>query len=458
MLPASGSLIVGVSGGTDSLALLHILNAVRVRLSFDLHVATLDHGLRGDAGADDARFVQTIAQSWGIEVTAGAADVRAFAQSQQIGIEAAARLARYDFLAGVAGAFHATHVAVAHNADDQAETVLFHLLRGSGLTGLAGMSYASPLPGHPALTLIRPLLDIPRADLEAYCRDNNLQPRHDASNADVTYTRNRLRHQIIPVLRDVAPQIERHLRQLADLARVEADFADVSLHQAIDPHVVRTSNRISLPRLIFKQMHLALQRRFVLWAARSIAKGEADTDAEDVGYVHVTAAVDLALRGEVGALAQLSGGLQLRLDYETIVIELDDAFISDDLPLLALGEALPVTIPGETALSANWSLIAAESPVQESGLLAIREESKIILRGRNRGDRFAPLGLGGHVQKISKWMIDHKVPANLRDRLPLLVVDDQIAAIWWKEWKVSENFARTPVSSRVIFVRFHKKF
>ncbi|MEO8397393.1 MAG: tRNA lysidine(34) synthetase TilS, partial [Chloroflexota bacterium] len=187
-LPASARLIVGVSGGTDSLALLHTLLALRDRLSLNLHVATLDHGLRGDAGADDARFVQTTAQSWDLEVTAGYADVGALAQAQQIGIEAAARLARYEFLAGVADAFHATHIAVAHNADDQVETVLFHLLRGSGLTGIGGMAYIAPLPGHPHRTLIRPLLDIPRADLDAYCREQGLQPRHDASNDDTSYT------------------------------------------------------------------------------------------------------------------------------------------------------------------------------------------------------------------------------------------------------------------------------
>ena len=369
LLSASSSLVVGVSGGTDSLALLHILHSLRDRLSLRLHVATLDHGLRGQAGADDARFVVETARSWGLPFSTGYADVRALAQERGIGIEAAARLVRYEFLASVADQVGAPRIAVAHNADDQIETILLHLLRGSGLTGLGGMAYVSPLPGRPDLSLIRPFLDVPRADLDAYCREHDLQPRHDASNADTAYMRNRLRHQIIPILRDVSPQIERHLRQLADIAQIEDTFADFILHQAIEPHLTRSEGRIALPRAIFEGMHLALQRRFVLWAAHSIS------EAEDVGYVHITAAVDLALRGEVGARAQLSGGIQLRLDYETVVVELDDTSISDDLPLLNLGDVIPVAIPSETFVSANGWLLVSPSPLEESGLFAIREES-----------------------------------------------------------------------------------
>ncbi|MFN8447334.1 MAG: tRNA lysidine(34) synthetase TilS [Anaerolineae bacterium] len=194
LLPADALLIVGVSGGTDSLALLHILRRLGVRL----HVATLDHGLRGAAGAADARFVVETAEAWGLPVTAGRADVRVLAKAQRLSIEAAARAARYDFLSSVAHEAGTQRIAVAHNADDQVETVLLHLLRGSGVGGLAGMAYAAPLPGHPDLMLIRPLLDVPRAALDAYCREHGLQPRHDASNADARYRRNRLRLDLDP--------------------------------------------------------------------------------------------------------------------------------------------------------------------------------------------------------------------------------------------------------------------
>ncbi len=452
LLPTSNHVIVGVSGGTDSLALLHILAALRERMPLQLHVATLDHGLRGQAGADDARFVTEIAQAWELPVTAGTADVAALAQQQQIGIEAAARLARYEFLASVADQVGATHVAVAHNADDQVETVLFHLLRGTGLTGLGGMAYATPLPRRPDLTLIRPLLDVPRADLDAYCVEHGLQPRHDASNDDTTYTRNRLRHQIIPYLREVSPQIERNLRQLADIAHVEDDFADVALHHAINLHVTQEYSRIRLPRAIFKEMHPSLQRRFVLWAAHSLAA------ADNLGYIHTAAAVELALRGEVGTRAQLTDGLQLRNDYAQIVVEREDTPVSSDRPLLPVGAVIPVVIPGITQVESAWSLETSPTSFERVGIrLAVPDHAAVVLRGRREGDRIASLGLHGHHHKVTKWMIDWQVPRELRERVPLLVIDDEIAAIWWTPMPIiSQKFAVTDEASWVVYFRFAK--
>ncbi|MCC6805409.1 MAG: tRNA lysidine(34) synthetase TilS [Anaerolineae bacterium] len=328
LLPyGAGSIVVGVSGGADSLALLHLLANLRGQPGLEdmrLHVATLDHGLRGAAGADDARFVVETARAWGLPVTAGKKDVRALADEHRMSVEAAARAARYDFLASVAQDVGAERIAVAHNADDQVETILLHLLRGASLSGLAGMAYVAPLPEHPDLTLIRPLLGVPRADLDAYCREHGLQPRRDASNDDTRYTRNRLRLDVIPKLRDVSPQVDRRLLQLAEIAALEDDFADRALHEVIDQHVARSEGRIRLPNTVFRGLHPALQRRLIIWAVGQLG------GAADVSYVHVVAAVRLANEGNVGGRAQLKGGVQLRVDYDLVVVERDDAPIDDE--------------------------------------------------------------------------------------------------------------------------------
>ena len=445
LLPEDGVLVVAVSGGTDSLALLHVLRELGIRLQ----VATLDHGLRGDAGAADARFVAEMAQAWGLPVTGGYADVRALAAERRLGIEAAARVARYDFLASVARQVGATRIAVAHNADDQVETVLLHLLRGAGISGLAGIGYVASVPGHPNLTLIRPLLDVPRVELDAYCREHGLQPRRDASNDDARFTRNRLRLALMPHLRELSPQVERRLLQFAEIAAIEDDFADHALHAAVDPHVTRNAGSVSLPDAVFRQLHPALRRRFVVWAIESLG------EAADVGYVHIAAAVKLATRSAVGTRAQLKRGVQLRVDYDAIIVEREDTPIRDDLPLLAEGSAIPVAVPGVTPVNADWTLTAALSPFEGAGLrLAIPEGSTVVLRGRQSGDRIAPLGLDGHTQKVSKRMIDHAVPRNARERLPLLVVDGIIAAIWWNGWTVSEQFAVDERSERVLYFGF----
>ncbi len=452
LLPLGTNLVVGVSGGTDSLALLHLLISLRERLDVTLHVATLDHGLRGELGAADARFVAETARAWGVPVTAGSADVRALAAERGLGIEAAARIARYDFLASVARQTGASRIAVAHHADDQVETVLLHLLRGSGLVGLAGMDYAAPLSGHPHLTLIRPLLNVTRADLEAYCRENGLQPRHDATNQDTSYTRNRLRAETLPSLRGLAPQFDRRLLQLAEIAALEDDFADKALHDAIDSRVIREEGRIALPRAQFLDLHPALQRRFVVWVARNLG-------ADDVGYVHITAAVALALHGEVGGRAQLKGGIQLRVDYGVLVVERENASaLIEDRPFLAADAVLQVVIPGVKPLGNHWALEASFEPLEQPDVrLALPEGAVVILRGRRNGDRFAPLGMGGHTQKLSKWMSDRKIPRDLRDRIPLLVINGEVAAIYWMTWTIGQQFAVTPNSPRVVYFRLQRR-
>src|SRR5690606_722014 len=156
---------------------LHILAALRAAIGFTLYAATLDHGLRGAASAADAQFVVETARVWGIPARRGNADVPALAARQSGGIEAAARAARYDFLASVAREVGADRIAVAHHADDQVETVLLHLLRGAGIGGLRGMAWIAPTPGSPDLLLIRPLLGVTRAEIDTYCREYGIQPR-----------------------------------------------------------------------------------------------------------------------------------------------------------------------------------------------------------------------------------------------------------------------------------------
>ncbi len=199
--------IVGVSGGADSLCLLHLLHRAAAALNVTLYVATLDHGLRGQAGAEDAAFVEQIAQAWGLPVRRERQDVVALAREHGLGIEDAARRARYTFLARAAQEAGAAVIAVAHNADDQAETVLMRVIRGSGLAGLRGMLPLSPLsadhllPGAPpveGLLLARPLLDVPRADIDAYCAAHDLHPRQYATNYEQSKMPTRGRHTVCP--------------------------------------------------------------------------------------------------------------------------------------------------------------------------------------------------------------------------------------------------------------------
>lgn len=413
-------LVVGVSGGADSLALLHILHNLPPESAFALHVATLDHGLRGDAGAADMQFVVAICRAWGIPVTARRLNPDALPG----GTEAAARAARYDFLAEVAHQTGAQHVAVAHHAGDQAETVLMRLLRGSGLHGLGGMAPAAPLPGHPHLTLIRPLLHATRARIDAYCREHDLHPRHDHTNQQTHLLRNRVRLEVLPWLRQINPQVDDALVRLAASARLDQDYIRQQLDHATQGHITHEAQRITLNQTVFRGLHPALRHHFILWAAGQLG-------GQDMTFEHVEQAAALAMRGTTGKQMPLPGGLRLRLSYDALVIEQQGAALPlPEMPLLPPGTTIPVQVPGITPLpGGRWQLHVSDTATAGAFPLSIHEGQTMILRTRRPGDRFAPRGMDGHTQKLKDWFINHKVPQPLRDHIPLLALDGEIVAL-----------------------------
>jgi tRNA(Ile)-lysidine synthase len=428
----STPLVVGVSGGADSLALLHMLRALEFTA---LHAAALDHGLRGDAGAADAAYVRDLCAAWGIPVTVGQAHLDASAP----GVEARARDVRYAFLARVALEQGAAHVAVAHHADDQAETVLLHLLRGAGLRGLRGMALTVPLPGAPGLTLVRPLLDVARTDLLGYCAAHGITPRHDATNDDVSYLRNRLRHDLLPRMAAINPQVSRGLVRLARHASRDDDYLEAERDRLTADAITRTPSAVSLPRDRFAGLHPALQHRHLYWAAAALKPGT------EPGADLIAQAVTLALAGRVGTRADLSAGVRLRVDYGAIVVEVADAdpLADADRPLIATDAEIPVAVPGITPVSPRWSLVIERTADGRGGpRLMIPDGARVSLRPRRTGDRFAPRGLNGHHQTMKKWMIDHQVPQRLRLHVPLLIVDERIAAVLYgPPYAVSHEFS-----------------
>src|SRR5512140_1092861 len=220
--------VAGVSGGPDSLCLLDVLR----RTGYPVIVAHFNHQLRPEAGAE-AEAVAALAQEWGLEFVADSADVHSYAEEHSLSVEEAARLLRYRFLFETARNRFAQAVAVGHTADDQVETVLMHFLRGAGLAGLKGMEYRTLLPAFDAsIPLVRPLLGLWREDTEAYCREQDLQPHYDASNADEAFLRNRLRHKLIPELETYNPRLKETLLRTA--ATLAGDYS--LLQEAVDDH------------------------------------------------------------------------------------------------------------------------------------------------------------------------------------------------------------------------------
>ena len=419
LVPPGSRLLLAVSGGTDSLVLLHLFSRLGPGFGLSLHVASLDHGLRGADGAADAAFVREQAEQLGLQVTLGTAE--------GLRGEADARRARYDFLAATAEAFGAQHVAVAHHADDQVETVLLNLLRGSGLRGLAAMRLSAPLPGHSQLTLLRPFLGVSRSELQDWCRAQELMPRQDASNRDRRLRRNRLRHETLPGLREFNPNVDHALLRLAASAALDLDFIQQQLAAATENALRCSPQRIRLTRSTFDGLHPALQRHFVLDALRRLG-------GQEIGSGHVENVVTLAQTGITGQRCPLPGTLQLRLEYDDLIIEQTDAGPDWPGPLLCSDDPLTVCNPGVTLLPGNaWRLVLSNTRCADAApqlCLSLPPDATLTLDTRRPGDRFDPPGLSGHTQSLKDWMINRRLPREVRQQIPLLRVNGAIAAIF----------------------------
>jgi tRNA(Ile)-lysidine synthase len=414
-----GPVVVAVSGGADSLTLLHVLLTFRDEFAITLHAATFDHQIRGETSAEDCRFVCDLAATWGVPVTSGTANVPMLANDWSMGLEAAARKARYAFLTDVAHKLRSEQIALGHNQDDQAETVLMHAVRGAGLAGLRGMLPKMTLPGS-SLVLVRPLLDIPRAAIDAYIRELGIQPRTDTTNADTAYTRNRIRHELMPLLERINLQAKAALARTADLAREEFEALRSSL-----PSFEHGRTGISISRERFLELSTAQQRLWLRLAAQTLAPGL------ELGFERTMAAVTLVKEHSHAAKLALGEHVWLRIASETITI-FDETAHPADCPWMEPGSFLSITREGVYALPGGvWLLEVRRSAFRFadlgplSALLVIGE--RVEIRTRRTGDRFRPHGAGGHSQKLSDTLINMKVPAHWRDRVPLLVVDDQIA-------------------------------
>lgn len=431
--------VVAVSGGMDSLALLHAMKSIRKDLNLQLHIATLDHQLR-PTSVDDVAFVQHIADEWNLPVTIGRADVAALATEKSQGIELAAREARYRFFAGVAQAVGARYVVTAHHAGDQAETILMRILRGTGVEGLGGMALDAPMPYAPALRLLRPLLTVPRAAIREYSQIHQLEFREDASNLDERYTRNHIRHTILPILENINPNIEAALNRLGDIMQTDQAYINMVMSGIMRNAVSMADDRIYIDREKFRELHSALQRRCII----AVLDTFVGTAQQHATYDHILHAVDLGQRGTVGMVAQLPGGIQLRVDYNRLVVEASDAppLISD--LSLEPGTHVRVTIPGVTPIPGrDWSLVAhlAEKSrlvLENACQLRLTDlDDEVLLRTRQPGDRISPPGLRGHTQKLKDWLINRKISRIQRDHIPLLTVNGQIVAILLESrWEV----------------------
>lgn len=439
MLAPGDLVLVGVSGGPDSVALVQALHILAPQRGFTLHIFHLNHCLRGSDSYEDARWVAAFAQRLGLPCTVREVNVAAVAQAYG-GTEAAGRAVRYQELGRLAAALGAQRIAVGHNQDDQAETLLLRLFRGAGRRGLAGMAPVRPAgpPAPPGTTVVRPLLSVARADIENFCRDHGLTPRFDKTNAEPTYLRNRVRIELMPFLRQhFNPSITRRLAETAALLHDEDNFLDEAARAVCTRHGMNP-HRISAEALLAE--HPALRRRIIrLLAGR-------------VGVTLDMAAVEAILHcaGTSGrAAVSLPGGG--RVLSENGWLHFQVCSDREEAPGAVVPDPLPLPVPGEV-IALGWRFTALpRSHASDNPLQLVLDPDRLpgplAVRTWRPGDRIYPTGMRGS-KKLQDLFVDAKIPRQQRNQIPLLVTGDVV--IWVVGLRADRRFLMGSSQSGVL--------
>ena len=439
LIAEGDGILIGVSGGPDSVALLHLLAARASAGRLRLGVAHLDHGLRPESERD-ADFVRAMAVGLGLDVYVERADVAGMQRRWRLSLEEAAREARYDFFQKTAVRHDYVKVALGHHADDTAETLLLHLLRGSGRLGL-GSIRAIREGGY-----IRPLIRATRSDIEQYLRLRKLAFLTDRTNTDTAILRNRIRHRLLPLLEsDSRPGVRAILSRTAEVLADEEDWIEGLLRPVMAAMTTgHGPGRLTLAAADFGRMPLAAARRIVRAAVRHV-----QGDLRRIGFVHVEQIIHLSRRrGEAGPL-HLPGDVRVRIEQDELVFERRAATGMPALQTEPPGDyeytlsgcgVLTIRETGDRISLSEVPRDAVTDPKAAQPQTAFLDRDAVhfpvTFRNRRPGDRFAPLGAGG-TQKLKKFFSDHKVPAAVRRCCPLLVSDGRI--LWVSGYRIDQQ-------------------
>ena len=437
--------LAAVSGGADSLALLYFLHG----LGYPLLVCHFNHKLRPEADSD-VDFVCAIANGLNLPFSTGFADVAAYAVAEGQSVEEAARELRYRFLFREARKAGAQAVATGHTADDQAETVLMHFLRGAGLSGLKGMPPRLFLPIFDSeIPLVRPLLGWSRTQTEAYCREKNIQYLTDSTNLDTTYFRNKLRHELLPQLEQYNPQIRSSLvktaRALQGDYQLLSELVDFTWQKAVS---AAESDYVAFDRPQLEAMSPAMRRNLFRRAAFTLKPGLRDVDFDALERAASLKPVDLAC------------GLRILVEGQILYLAEDESVLPVGVPQIDDERKVE---SGEYRMGNDWLLTCelltvSHDPYSADNFTALLDADltgdRLRLRTFRSGDTFKPLGMPDMSVKLSDLFVNLKIPKRLRKNWPLLCVDDEIA--WIPGLRLAEKYKVTPRTSRFVKLQLKK--
>ncbi len=456
MLEQGDTVLVGVSGGPDSVALLHILMQLAQKLDFTIGVAHLNHCLRGQDSDRDAHFVASLAESMKVPCYCEDFDVKNYQKSMRLSLEEAARKARYAFLERISCNKGYTKIALGHQKNDNAELILMFLFRGSGPLGLSG------IPPTRKNVFIRPLINISKNELVAFLNENGLSYQDDKSNLDLDFLRNRIRHETIPYIKKrFNPGIVENLNRLSEIVRSEDNWINTNIKSIYKKVIVIASRHkvvMSIPALMVYPE--AVQRRIMRTAIENV-KG----NLLKISFSHIEAAIELITTPKYSGRLMLPEGIRIQRDQNLLSF-----FQVDRLHWNSRNEPCPESKPffyrierpqektdvtiAETGMILEFCELSFDPKAHYnsfSKLVAFLDMDllcfPLVLRSILPGDRFTPSGMTG-VQKVKKYFIDHKIDRAYRQKSPVLLNQDKI--VWLVGHRISEIAKTSPATRRVL--------
>ncbi len=448
MIEKGDKILVAVSGGADSVCLLNVLCSIKKSFGFDVCCAHLNHGLRGAAADGDEQFVVSLCERLKVPVYTKKVDVADLAKTQKLTEEEAGRLARYEFFDELKKKHKITKIATAHNKNDNAETVLMRILRGTGIDGLKGISFVRE-DG-----VIRPLLDVSRPEIEKYCEENALTFCTDATNADNEYTRNKIRNVLLPFLeKEFNTGITDSLCRLAENATADAEFLEGYAHR------LYARLRSPLPRSKPVDLHiesLSLVDKAVASRIIRIAATEATDGVVKLEKKHIDDVFELMTK-QTGATIDLPFGLDAAVNYGWLSFETEESKTAEDdesgffsavEPLQTVYiEALKKSVRLRIENSKDYKCKVNETAVD----YALLEGQPLFLRSRRSGDKMVWFP-DGRTKKIKNILIDAKIPKKDREKIPLLCTGSEVLAIIGS--RVSEKYKPTDKTERILVIEY----
>jgi tRNA(Ile)-lysidine synthase len=441
--------VIGLSGGPDSVCLFHLLLSIQESKQLTLHPVHINHGFRPVAADEDQDFVEALTASHGIACRSFTYDCKRIAMEEKISGEEAGRRVRYDSFAKVAEEIAATGVAktqikiaVAHHLNDQVETVLFRLLRGTGTDGLAGMEYSRD--NSHGVSIIRPLLDVKREDIETYCREHNLAPRTDLTNNQPLYTRNKIRLELIPFIKEhYNSNFEEAILRLCKIAGDDRAYLGQIAEVAFD-ELLRNAEpfRCSLDAAGLRELSPSIRSRVLFKALESIGL------PSGVGYVHMEQAEALLEEGKTSSQMNFPGGVVMEISYDTVELytKTEDKEPKQKPPEL---KARIYNMKDHVSRP-DIAVFDLDLFLEEYAYL-VDPISMIVARPREPGDFIVLPGVGGR-KRIQDFMVDLKVPKDLRDGIYIVAIGNEI--LWIPKGltnaRYTQNYKVTQETKKVL--------